>query len=77
MNFVIFLWNFDLEHCSLMVHLMLTNILRIIEQQNSYDLCRTVINSFTKIKLMKTVMAGRAEGGGGVKIDERVANLGK
>lgn len=65
MNFVIFLWNFDLEHCSLMVHLMLTNTLRLIEQQNAYDLCRTVINNFTNIKLMKTVMAGRAEGGGG------------
>lgn len=55
---------------------MLTNTLRFIEQQNSYDLCRTVINSFTNIKLMKTVMAGRAEGGG-VKIDERVDILGK
>lgn len=69
-NFVIFIWNFDLEHCSLMLHLMLTNTMRLIKYENSYDLFRTVINSFTKIKLTKTVMAGAG-------IDERVDNLGK
>lgn len=65
-EFCNFGWNFDLEHCLLMLHSMLTNTMGLIKEQNSYDLFRTVIYSFAKNKTHEnSYWQGR---GGGVRL---------